>query len=264
MPVTSAASWYCAEYRERDTKRKSECQYSNVVVGLRFRKHVAPSIFLHRSGVFLVYVDVQTADHATDPCKTLSTGYALKIRTPYIQRNRREEKFKILFHSLLSGTVVSEEWVLPDRYSALGLRIEIGPSSTTSGVVRGSFTDVPCDGTRSIKTDPFIGPSFLLRFPPKGVTSVSLDAGDIGPSDEDTITVTAFSDDALLTLIDVESATLKQDAPTGCVRLSVQAIRTETTLIPIKAVEITSVSHYNERPYLNSFFIDNVSFEPVR
>jgi hypothetical protein len=34
MPVTSAASWYCAEYRERDTKRKSECQYSNVVVGL--------------------------------------------------------------------------------------------------------------------------------------------------------------------------------------------------------------------------------------
>ncbi len=25
--------------------------------------------------------------------------------TPYIQRNRREEKFKILFHSLLSGTV---------------------------------------------------------------------------------------------------------------------------------------------------------------
>jgi hypothetical protein len=34
MPVTSAASWYCSEYMERDTRRKSKCQYSNVVVGI--------------------------------------------------------------------------------------------------------------------------------------------------------------------------------------------------------------------------------------
>ena len=56
--------------------------------------------------VFLVYVDVETADHETAPCKTHSTGHALKLRTPCIHRNRKGEKFKILFHSLLSGTVV--------------------------------------------------------------------------------------------------------------------------------------------------------------
>jgi hypothetical protein len=48
-----------------------------------------------------------------------------------------------------------EQVVSPDRYKTLGLRIEIGPSSTTSGVVEGSLTEVPCDGTRSIKTQPF-------------------------------------------------------------------------------------------------------------
>jgi hypothetical protein len=31
MPVTSAASWYCSEYIEKDTRRKSECQYSRVI-----------------------------------------------------------------------------------------------------------------------------------------------------------------------------------------------------------------------------------------
>jgi len=34
MPVTSWASWYCCEYRERKTRRKSGCQSSNVIVGL--------------------------------------------------------------------------------------------------------------------------------------------------------------------------------------------------------------------------------------
>jgi len=32
----------------------------------------------------------------------------LKIRNPSIHRNRKGEKFKILFHSLLSDTVVLE------------------------------------------------------------------------------------------------------------------------------------------------------------
>jgi len=159
-----------------------------------------------------------------------------------------------------------EQVVAPDRYLTLGLRIEIGPSSTTSGVVEGSLTAVPCDGTRSIKTEPFIGPSFLLRFP-HGVTSVSLDAGDTGPSDSDLIIVKAYSDDALETLIDTDIGSLAQGAPTGCVRLSVQA--TDITLI--KAVEITSDSVYvlsSNSPsgvssYPNSIFVDNVTFEPA-
>ena len=159
-----------------------------------------------------------------------------------------------------------EQVVAPDRYLTLGLRIEIGPSSTTSGVVEGSLTDVPCDGTRSIKTEPFTGPSFLLRFP-HGVTSVSLDAGDIGPSDSDLITVKAYSDDALTTLIDTDIGSLAQGAPTGCVRLAVQA----TDLAVIKAVEITSDSVYvlsSNSPsgvsaYPNSIFVDNVTFAPA-
>ena len=159
-----------------------------------------------------------------------------------------------------------EQVVAPDRYRTQGLRIEIGPSSTTSGVVEGSLTAVPCDGTRSIKTEPFIGPSFLLRFP-HGVTSVSLDAGDTGPSDSDLIIVKAYSDDALETLIDTDIGSLAQGAPTGCVRLSVQA----TDIALIKAVEITSDSVYvlsSNSPsgvssYPNSIFVDNVTFEPA-
>jgi len=66
-----------------------------------------------------------------------------------------------------------EQVVASDRYIGLGLTIE----TSLGDVVEGSSTMVPCDGTRSIKTASFTGP-FLLRFP-HGVTSVSLDAGDI-------------------------------------------------------------------------------------
>jgi hypothetical protein len=156
-----------------------------------------------------------------------------------------------------------EQVVSPDRYKTLGLRIEIGPSSTTSGVVEGSLTEVPCDGTRSIKTQPFTGPSFLLRFP-NGVTSVSLDAGDVGPSDSDSITVKAFSDDSLETLVAFDIGLILQGDPTGCVRLSVHADR-------IQAVEITSESFYvlssnsssGVSSYPNSIFMDNVTFGPI-
>ena len=110
-----------------------------------------------------------------------------------------------------------EQVVASDRYIGLGLTIE----TSLGDVVEGSLNAAPCDGTRSIKTASFTGP-FLLRFSP-GVTSVSLDAGDIGSSDSDVITVKAYSDDALTTLIDTDIGSLAQGAPTGCVRLSVQA-----------------------------------------
>ena len=154
-----------------------------------------------------------------------------------------------------------EQVVASDRYLGLGLTIE----TSLGDVVEGSFNAVPCDGTRSIKTASFTGP-FLLRFP-HGVTSVSLDAGDIGPSDSDVITVKAYSDDSLETLIDTDIGSLAQGAPTGCVRLSVQA----TDVAFIKAVEITSDSVYvfsSNSPsgvssYPNSIFVDNVTFAPA-
>jgi hypothetical protein len=170
------------------------------------------------------------------------------------------------FNELNSGQEVS-----PNQYIGKGLRIAIGPSSTTSGVVEGSLVNGPCDGTRSIQIVPLTGPSFLLRFTfPGGVTSVSLDAGDFGPSDSDSITVKAFGDDSLETIIDVETALITQGAPTGCVRLSVQASIIEP-ITTIKAVEITSASFYvlsSNSPsgvssYPNSIFLDNVTFEPA-
>jgi hypothetical protein len=91
------------------------------------------------------------------------------------------------------------------------------------------------------------------------VTSVALDAGDLGPSDSDVITVKAYSDDALTTIVSMDIGFLPQGAPSGCVRLSVQANR-------IKAVEITTVSLYDDgssltpNSYPNSVFIDNVTF----
>ena len=156
------------------------------------------------------------------------------------------------FNDLQAGQVVS------DQYKNLGLIIEIGPSSTTGGVVEGSSSGGPCDGTRAIQTKPFTGPSFLLRFP-DGVTSVSLDAGDFGESDSDLITVKAYSDDSLETLISIDIGFLAQGAPAGCVRLFVQA-----TIGLIMAVEITSESYVGEMfaltSFPNSIFIDNVSF----
>lgn len=154
-----------------------------------------------------------------------------------------------------------EQVVASDRYLGLGFTIE----TSLGDVVEGSLNAVPCDGTRSIKTASFTGP-FLLRFP-HGVTSVSLDAGDIGPSDSDVITVKAYSDDALETLIATDIGSLAQGAPTGCVRLSVQA----TDIAFIKAVEITSDSVYvfsSNSPsgvssYPNSIFVDNVTFAPA-
>jgi len=150
------------------------------------------------------------------------------------------------------------EAVVSDRYITQGLIIEIDPSSMAYGSVIGSFIDGPCDGTRSLQTQPFTGPGFLLRFP-NGVTSVALDAGDLGPSDSDVITVKAYSDDALETLVSIDIGFFPQGAPSGCVRLSVQANL-------IKAVEITSASLYDDgssltpNSYPNSIYIDNVTF----
>ena len=85
--------------------RAAGCSPLRVALVLRVRKHGAPSIFLPRSVVCLVSVAVHTAEHAHDPCTTHCTWHAVQMRHPSLPRNRRREKGKILFHSLLSGTV---------------------------------------------------------------------------------------------------------------------------------------------------------------
>jgi hypothetical protein len=163
------------------------------------------------------------------------------------------------FNELNSGEEVS-----PNQYIGKGLTIAIGPSSTTSGVVEGSLVNGPCDGTRSIQTEPFTGPSFLLRFSP-GVTSVALDVGDFGESDSDLIVVKGYSDDPLAPPIGIDIGYLAQGAPMGCVRLSVQA----TDIALITVVEITSESSVMDSgdiggialtSFPNSIFVDNVTF----
>jgi hypothetical protein len=155
-----------------------------------------------------------------------------------------------------------EEVVLYDRYRDKGLEITTRPSGAPDGDVVGSVIDGPCDGSRSIKTKLFSGPSFLLRFP-DGVTSVSLDVGDIGPSDSDLIIVKAYSDESLTTLIGPAASLSVQGAPTGCVTLSV-SVPPEIPDIKIMAVEITSQSYFlGSSFYPNSIFVDNVTFEPA-
>ena len=66
--------------------------------------------------------------------------------------------------------------------------------------------------------------------------------------------VKAFSDDTLETMVGIDIGFLPQGAPTGCVRLSVQADI-------IKAVEITSESYYaGSSFYPNSVYVDNITF----
>jgi hypothetical protein len=141
------------------------------------------------------------------------------------------------------------ESVARDRYAAQGVLIEIGPGSTTSGFVTGSQAAGPCNGTVSIQTEPFVGPSFLFRFP-EGASDVMLSSGDFGPSDQDVITLKAYGDDALTTVVASNTVTLAEGAPTSCLQLSVAATR-------IAAVEVTSAGTFP-----NSVFVDDLTFTP--
>ncbi len=176
------------------------------------------------------------------------------------------------FNDLASGQFVEE-----NRYRDLGVVVSAIGGSVQGSVVnpRGSLpagdqppelAGGPCDGTRSLQTEPFrgpdfTGPSFLLRFP-EGVTSVELEAGDFGPSDSDEITLTAFGDDALTHVVATDTVFIAQYAPTDCARLAVEADL-------IRAVEVTSVSLFLisfvglSFPLPNTIFIDNLTFVPL-
>jgi hypothetical protein len=142
------------------------------------------------------------------------------------------------------------EAVARDRYLAQGLLVETGPDSWVSGYVAGSGSG-PCNSTSSIMTEPFVGPSILLRFP-EGASSVTLESGDFGPSDEDTIMVAAYSDDALTSVVAFQSQDLAGGSGSSCLSFTVSAST-------IKAVEVIS-----RGVFANSVFVDTVSFEPIR
>lgn len=141
------------------------------------------------------------------------------------------------------------EAVAMDRYLPQGMQVTIGPDSTTSGFIRGSDGG-PCNATVSIQSEPFVGPSILLRFP-GGVSSVSLVSGDFGPSDQDTITVTAYSDDALSNVVATQTQVLAGGIGSSCLPFSVSGEL-------IKAVEVIS-----RGDFVNSVFVDTVIFETI-
>ena len=153
-----------------------------------------------------------------------------------------ENALTINFNDLGPSQIVAK-----DRYANQGVLIETGPGSIAAGVVTGSSGTGPCNGTRSIQRNPFTGPSFLFRFP-SGASNVTLNAGDFGPSDQDVITITAYGDDALTTVVASSTRTLAAGAPTGCIPLTVAAQR-------IAAVEVTSTG-----PFPNSLFVDDLVF----
>lgn len=141
------------------------------------------------------------------------------------------------------------EAVALDRYLPQGMQVTTGPDSTTSGFIRGSDGG-PCNATVSIQSEPFVGPSILLRFP-GGVSSVSLVSGDFGPSDQDTITVRAFSDDALSNVVATQTQVLAEGIGPTCLPFTVSAEL-------IKAVEVIS-----RGDFVNSVFVDTVTFETI-
>ena len=127
--------------------------------------------------------------------------------------------------------------------------MKIGPGS--GGQVRGSPGDGPCDGTHALLTLPQTGPSILFNFTPP-VSSVSIVAGDYGPSDSDVMTLAAYSEvDAGGAVVGEDTRTLLFGHETGCLGLSVSASG-------IRSVEITSAG-----PYPNSIFVDNLDFVSI-
>lgn len=150
----------------------------------------------------------------------------------------------ITFDDLGAGEVVAA-----NRYEPQGVLVSIGPNGS-GGSITGSGSAGPCNGTRSVQSEPFVGPSLLFRFP-DGASDVSLLSGDFGPSDEDVITLTAYGDDALTMVVASQTVTLAEGIPPTCLPLTVAADR-------IAAVEVTSAGIFT-----NSVFVDDLVFTPA-
>src|SRR2546427_3388500 len=68
----------------------------------KFRKHVEQAISPHRSGVYLVYVDVQTVGNQNHPFQNQLKNERIEQTQPIINRKRRKEKtqYFILFFAV--------------------------------------------------------------------------------------------------------------------------------------------------------------------
>jgi hypothetical protein len=133
--------------------------------------------------------------------------------------------------------------VAEDRYLELGVRILSSSGSIVAGAANG-----PCSG-RAIQSLPFSGPVKIFRFP-AGASSVAMEVGDFGPSDEDDISVVAY--DIAGQEIDRHDQVLPRGVPTGCLPFEVAAEG-------IAEVRVTSSGIFP-----NSIFVDNLVFRSAR
>jgi Thrombospondin type 3 repeat len=153
---------------------------------------------------------------------------------------RSESCTTITFNELANGTIVTTQ------YAGLGVTIGIGPNGS-SGVIRATGAS-PCGTGNTLWSDPFVGPSKLFNFSGP-VVSVSLSAGDFGPSDADVMTLTAYSGpSATGSVIATDVVSLPLNHATGCLTLTVAGSG-------IQSVELTTAG-----TFLNSVFVDNLTF----
>ncbi|MEJ2595190.1 MAG: hypothetical protein P8100_08725, partial [bacterium] len=146
--------------------------------------------------------------------------------------------------------VTPGELIEPDRYASQG--VYAYPSSDE---LIGSGS--PCNGSFGIQTNPFTGPYFIFNFD-NFIVSVSVEAGDGGPSDSDEMTLTAYSGlDGTGDVLGSATAYLAQGDPTGCELIEL------TGLTGARSITVKSVSFYDEDPYPNSIYIDNLYFESI-
>jgi len=160
---------------------------------------------------------------------------------PQVVVDRDEVCTTISFDEQPDGTIMT------NQYQELGVLISIGPNGS-EGVIKATFNS-PCGSGGTLWAEPFTGPSKLFNFTLPGVVSVSLSAGDFGPSDADVMTLTAYSGpNATGTVLDTDVQNLALNQITECKTLSVTGIN-------IGSVELTTTGDFP-----NSVFVDNLVF----
>lgn len=144
--------------------------------------------------------------------------------------------------------------VAPDRYASKYVEILLVGDPTALMV---GFPPGPCDGSTVIVTFPFVGPYFLFNFAVP-VKEVSIDGGDFGPSDEDIMTLTAYSgSDETGVVVGTGTATLPVNHATGCLGMSVTAGPGPG----IRSATLTTVSSFPpDLSFPNSVFADNLDY----
>ncbi|RMF76687.1 MAG: hypothetical protein D6738_00865, partial [Acidobacteria bacterium] len=153
------------------------------------------------------------------------------------------------FNELAPGEEITEQ-----TYLAAGVILRPGPLSPPGSRIVASTpardgTPGPCDGSIAVTTDPFDHASIMIELVRPVSNVVSLEVGDFGPSDPDRVTVCAYTDASLDTLLECRFRQLGTDIGNECVTFEFRAM-------PVGAITIESQSVWS--PSQNSFYIDNL------